>query len=231
MTIVYPREMPASGAASQEFYIQRVDYAAPEASGKVGGVQAGFPLWMATWTLGRISAASADEWTAWIDSLRGSQRRFLARDYSRPFPRAYPNGFAGIPRHGGGSLFDGTATGWDSDVQPDGQSRMLLSGLPSNFVLTHRDYIGLKWNSGDPGAGYDRATLVRVTDPHTAIAGLTNVGVEPAIPTWIPPDAVAYFERPACVMVLLADGARPAAMDRRLTIQGTKIAAVQDLQP
>jgi hypothetical protein len=230
MSFTYPRAMPDSGVANQEFDIQRVDYSAPEASGRVGGVQAGFPLWMATWTLGRVTPATGDEWVAWKDTMRGSQRRFLGRDFSRQYPRAHAAGFAGMTRFGGGS-FTGAALTWSHEVGSNGDTIVYLSGLPAGFILSHRDYIGFKWSSGDGSGGYDRGTLARVTQPNIADSGNAAVLVEPPLPAWIPSDAIAYLNKPACVMTLVMEGTKLAGIDRRLTLQGTKIAGVQDLRP
>jgi hypothetical protein len=62
-----PITPPTSGAAQQQFELQRVDYGAPEAGGRVGGVQAGFPLWKLVWTLGNVGrdrpTPGAPSWT------------------------------------------------------------------------------------------------------------------------------------------------------------------------
>lgn len=233
MTIVFPRPMPSSGVAQQEFDIQRVDFAAPTADGRVGGVQGGFPLWIATWTLGRISRVRGDEWTAWLDSLRGAQKRFLGRDFSRPYPLAYlENGFAGMTRAGGGA-FTGAATSWSQSIDGNGGARLTLNGLPNGLVLSWGDYVGLKWDANGSMAGaYDRRTMARVVDPATAaVSGTVTVGIEPPIPPWVNAGAVAHLDMPAAVMTLITDGTKRAPIDRRLTIQGTKISAVQDLRP
>lgn len=226
MTIVFPRPLPASGAGQQLFDIQRVDFQSPEAGGRVGGVQAGFPLWIATWTLARLPRALSDEWHAWLRSMRGAQKRFLGRDFARTYPRAYPSGFGGMTRAGGGA-FAGAATSWSQAIDSAGNALLTLNGLPAGFVLSHTDLIGFQWSTGS------RRTIASVVEPANANgAGTVTVGIEPPIPSLIvPAGAVAHFDAPACVMGLVTGDTKVAPIDRRLVITGTTVAAVQDLRP
>lgn len=232
MAIVWPRALPASGAGKQLFDIQRVDFQSPEASGRVGGVQAGFPLWIANWELTRLPKALSDEWHAWLRSMRGSQKRFLGRDFARSYPRTYSSGFGGMTRAGGGS-FTGAATSWSQTIDASGNALLTLNGLPAGFVLTHTDLIGFKWDAAGASAGsYGRRHLVSVVDPGTASgAGAVTVGIEPPVPSLVVPSgAVAHLDSPACVMGLVAGDTKVASIDLRLVITGTTVAAVQDLR-
>src|SRR3546814_9312483 len=87
ITVLPFPELPA-GVARVSLEIDRVDYAAPEASGRQGGVQAGWPLWVARFELDRVDAESGDLWRAFVDRLRGRQRLFLGGDTARPYPLA-----------------------------------------------------------------------------------------------------------------------------------------------
>src|SRR5947208_3317843 len=102
-----PLEMPTDFYSQVDFDIQRVDYSAPEASGRLGGVQAGFPLFVGTWTIDVVGQAESDAIVAFKDQMRGQTRRFLGRDLTRLYPKQYPAGFAGMVRAGGGA-FDGS---------------------------------------------------------------------------------------------------------------------------
>ena len=104
-----PVAMPDMYVSQQQFELQRVDFVSPEASGRLNGVQAGFPLWSGVWTLARMPVENSDEWRAFLTATRGQTRRFIGRDIARSYPRAYPDGFAGMTRAGGGS-FDGTSS-------------------------------------------------------------------------------------------------------------------------
>jgi hypothetical protein len=132
-----PIEMPTSGAALQQFELQRIDYQAPEASGRIGGVQAGFPLWLASWSLGAIGVDRSDDWRSFLSEMRGATRRFLGRDLGRPYPKAHLSGFAGMTRPDA-SPFDGTAGASASgDIafsgQPAADSTITINGTVFTF--------------------------------------------------------------------------------------------------
>jgi len=228
-----PLEMPTSGASQQEFEPQRVDYGAPEASGRIGGVQAGFPLWMGVWTIGRIGAAKSDDFRAFMLELRGATRRFLGRDLGRPYPKEHIGGFAGMTRAGGGA-FDGTALDWSETINADGDSEVTLTGLPAGLVLSTGDYIGFTWAATDDDvAGLDWHAPVRIIRDGGGTAdgtGEVTVKSEPPIPSAVPGSATAYLNQPACVMALIADKTKLDAIDRRLAVRGGTIAGIQDIR-
>jgi hypothetical protein len=133
-------EMPASGAAMQEFEPQRVDYAAPESGGRLGGVQAGFPLWLAVWTWGTIGARRSDllpaglilsvgdycdfRWTATSDDVAGMTWRDLVRVTADPDGISGDNGFVAM------ADADGTVTVM---VDPP------VSGVTPDEAVAHLD--------------------------------------------------------------------------------------------
>jgi hypothetical protein len=227
-----PTEMPGSGAALQEFEPQRVDFSAAEASGRVGGVQAGFPLWLGIWTIGRIGSDRSDQWRAWLVGQRGQQRRFYGRDLARPYPKAHIAGFAGMTRAGGGA-FSGSATSWSEAIDSNDDSRITLNGLPAGLILSIGDYIGYKWDAAGASAGtYHRRALQRVTVGGTASgAGIATVTAEPPLSIVVPGTAIAHLDRPACVMTLISDQTKLDAIDRRLAVRGGTVAGIQDLRP
>lgn len=229
-----PRELPDSFAGQQEFEIQRVDYAAPEAGGRLGGVQAGFPLWLAVWTLATIGARRSDIVRAWLAGQRGQLRRFYGRDIARPYPLAHIAGFDGMTRAGGGA-FAGDATAWSETINSDDDSELTLEGLPAGLSLSIGDYVGFKWDAEGAAEGsFERRALVRVALNGAAIAdedGAITVKVEPPVPSVVPEDAVAHLDRPCCVMTLITDQSKLNAIDRRLAVKGGTIAGLQDLRP
>lgn len=222
--------MPIPRVAMQEFEIQRVDYLSPEANGRIGGVQAGFPLWAAVYTLADMEPAESDVWRAWMANMRGATRRFLGRDLSRIYPLEYPDGFAGMTRHGGGA-FDGTATSWSENINSDDDAELTLNGLPSALILSQGDYIGFTWTATDDGvAGLTWHAVVRVVEGATAAAGVVTVTTEPPLPSAVPAGAVAYLNEPKCVMALEIGQSSLGAIDRRYAIRGGQIVGVQDLR-
>lgn len=228
-----PLAMPVAGAAQQEFEIQRVDFSAPEASGYIGGVQAGFPLWGATWTLGKIGPDKSDEWRSFMSELRGAQRFFYAADKGRPYPLAHLDGFTRMTRFDG-SPFDGSATSWSQSVDANDDQLLTLNGLPAGLTLGKLDYAGFRWPAVDARiAGLEWRTVVRVIRDGGGVAdvgGQLTVKVEPAIPACVPGTAIAYLNEPSCVMKLDTASTRLDPIDRRLAVSGGTIVAVQDLR-
>ncbi|MFN3943891.1 MAG: hypothetical protein ACK4K7_03030 [Allosphingosinicella sp.] len=224
-------QMPAKGASGQEFEPQRVDYSAPEAGGYLGGVQAGFPLWFAVWTLGRMGADASDAWRAWHIGMRGSQRRFLGYDLGRPFPKHYRDGFSRTTNVDG-TPFDGVAASWSQTIDADGEAHLTLTGLPAGLLLSTGDYVGLRWDAaGLPAGNMVRRTVARLRGPGVANAAGTWTGiVEPPLPPLVPAGAIAHLDRPSCVMALVSGETKLGSIDRRLAIGGGRIVALQDLR-
>lgn len=228
-----PLQPPESGASQQHFELERVDFGAAEASGRVGGVQAGFPLWSGIWTIGAIGEARSDEWRSFFSELRGAIRAFYGSDKRRPYPKAYPAGFAGMSRAAGGS-FTGSATAWSQSIDANDDQLLALAGLPNNFVLTTGDYVGFKWTATSEGvAGLEWRTVVRVIRGGGSIAnssGNMTVKVEPPIPNCVPAGAIAHLDNPACVMRQIIDQSKLNPIDRRGAVTGGTLAAIQDLR-
>lgn len=228
-----PLDFPETGASQQEFEPMTIGFASPEGGGAVGGVQAGAPLWMAIWTIGKIGARRSDIWRSWKSRMRGQQRRFFGRDLGRPYPLAHICGFSRMTKVDG-TPFIGAASSWSETADADWNSLVTLYGLPAGLILSTNDYIGFKWDadSSDEGS-FDRRALVRVVEGGGGMAdadGTVQVMSEPPVPAVVPEGAIAHLDRPCCVMVLLTDQTKLQAIDRRLAIQGGTIAAVQDLR-
>ena len=225
----YPLEMPAAGPGAMTFELKRVDFLSPQASARVSGVSAGFPLWSARYDLGgSIGRIRSDAWRAFVDLLDGPGRYFLGRDYQRPFPLAYlQDGFAGLTRAGGGA-FNGSATDWSQAITADNQPLLELQGLPAGLVLSVGDYVGFRWLAG----GEDRRHLVRLAASAVASAAgvASNLEFRPAVHSVVPADAIAHLDRPACLMKLVPGETNLGARDRRGSLSGV-VAGIQDLQP
>jgi hypothetical protein len=222
--------MPARSVGRQQFELQRVDYSAPEAGGRIGGVQAGFPLWSGVWTLAEMRPEKSDEWRAFMAQLRGATRRFFGFDMKRPFPKQHPS-FAGLTRAGGGA-FDGTATAWSETLTADGDSDIELTGLPAGFILSQGDYIGFRWAATEASVAgliwhhVGRVVIAGIAD----VSGVVTVTCEPPVPNAVPLTATAYLDNPKCVMVVVGDQSNLDAIDRRGAIRGGQLVGVQDLR-
>lgn len=217
--------MPTVGVAMQTFELQRVDYTAPEASGRIGGVQAGFPLWSATYTLTRMEIETSDEWRAWLTGMRGQTRRMIGFPLDRPLPRAYMD--TGLP-----GVFTGAAASWSSTINADGDCELTLNGLPASFQISTGDYIDFRYDATEDAiADLPWRALVRSQESVTASGGgVATFIVEPPIPTAVPSDAVAHLDNPGCVMVVILDQTSLGPVDRLYSIDGGQITAVQDLR-
>lgn len=231
--LTFPRPMPTVGTMGTRFEIERVDFAAPEAGGRLGGVQAGFPLWALAADLTNMSFDEADVWRAFVLGQRGSQRPFFGFDQDRRFPKAYPGGFGGMVRAGvGGGAFDGSATGWSEAIDSEDSALLTLSGLPAGLALALGDYVGFKWDQAGLAAGnHRRRALVRVIEAGTADgAGTVTVTSEPPVPLAVPAGAVAHLDNPMCVMKL-APETQLGVQGLGFTAAGGRIVALQDLRP
>lgn len=226
-----PLDLPTSGMAMQQFEPQRVDYSAPEASGRIGGVQAGFPLWLGVWTIGTVGARKSDELRAFLLQMRGAIRRFLGRDLARPYPLAHIGGFRSMTTLAG-DPFTGEAGGWSEAITGDDDSEVTLEDVPPGLILSVGDYIGFKWTATDADvAGLTWQALVRVVEGGMAADdGTITVTCEPPVPLVVPEAAIAHLDNPACVMVLVNDQTKLGAIDRRLAVRDGTITGVQDLR-
>ena len=223
MALSFPLSLPAEGIEANRFEPLRMDFLAPEMSGRVGAVAGGWPLWEAEYQLGGMTEEAADGISAFKDALRGPQRLFYGRDLARPYPRAYPTGFAGMTRAGGGSFAAGTASSWSVNTARD---VLTLNGLPASFVISRRDYVGFSWTTG----GQQRRHLVRAMEAvQASAAGVAVVTVEPAVHPVVPGAATSRLANPDCLMRLTPE-TRLGAVDLTGAISGV-IHAIQVILP
>jgi len=214
--------MPDVAVVSAVLNIQRLDYMTAATDGRAFGVTSGAPLWILKATIRDGDADETDTWFAFLDSLRGLQRPFLAHDLTRPYPRAYPDGFAGMMRAGGGA-FEGAATTWSVNADRD---QLTLSGQPAALQLNNRDAVMLRWVTG----GEPRRSLHRVVAPAVASAsGVITVAVEPPVPTLVPGSAVADLAKPQAVFRQVIAESGMGELDALHSAGGT-LSAVQDLR-
>lgn len=213
MAITFPRTMPLEFVGAEEFEIERVDYDAPETSGRTGGVQAGFPRWMATWSMGTIGSRKSDEVRAFLSSLRGSQRMFYGYEVGREIPRF----------HQDGRPFTAAPSSWSQAIDSDGTAYLTLGGLLAGMQLSHGDYVGFEWD------GWKRG-LVRCIEQQGAAAGGTmTIAVEMPVPTLVVPvGATVNLSNPTCLMKLKTADTRPGTVGRRRAVTGGKIVARQE---
>ncbi len=208
-------DMPAIGVAQQHFEIDRVDFDSPETGGRTGAVQAGFPRWGAEYSLGRAGELVSDSWRAFLDRLYGGKTLFYGRDVNRPYPRAHPNGFAGMTRAGGGS-FDGTTTSWSLNSD---RNLLTLNTLPVGLMLNLVDYGDFRWDTGDWKRSLHRIVTAGVANG----SGVMTVEVYPPVPTLVAGGTKFNLANPACLMKRRRE-TKVGSMDRRKAIELTLVA-------
>jgi hypothetical protein len=213
-----PIEMPTMYVAQQQFEPQRVDFGAPEASGRLGGVQAGSTLWSGVWTLGRMPEANSDEWRAFLRTIRGATRRFIGRDLARQYPKLYPDGFGAF------GAFTGAASTWSESINSDGDSAVTLhlGAAAAGLVLSVGDYIDFRYSASE--------TAIVTVGATANGSGDVTVTVEPPIPAAVPSDAIAHIDQPGVTMVLDLQSSNVGPVDRLYSINGGQIVGVQDIR-
>ena len=144
MTISFPRDLPEfsgrllfSQADFDPFYQQTMS---PSRGGQVQVANLGPDLWSMSFATDPISYQTGLEYMAWIQSLRGGTRLFKAWHPLRRYPYAYPNGFAGLTRAGGGS-FDGTCT---LNAIATERDTITLTTLPASFQFNIGDMVSFQ---------------------------------------------------------------------------------------
>lgn len=234
MALTFPRDMPDFGVSTQSFEVERVDFLSVEGRGRVGSVQSGDPLWKASWVLGAMDADEGDIWPAFKASMRGASRLFVGRDLRRPFPLAYVRGFPASMTRFNGDGFDGSALDWSQTIDAEGNAILKLEGLPSGMPLSIGDYVGFRWASTVVDGMTARALVCALEPARVAANGEVFLNVDPPVPVLaapgvVPADAVAWLNKPECLMRMTPD----SAMGPRdaLHQQGGTINAIQDLIP
>jgi hypothetical protein len=234
MALTFPRGMPTVGVLNLQLEPLRADFLAPEVGGAVGAVAGALPLWRLDLQLAEMDQAEARQWRAFARSLRGPTRTFYARDLTMDYPQAYPAGFGGMTRAGGGAFpADGAPTSWSVNTDRD---VLTLNGLPAGFQLTSDDLVGFVWTtSTEP-----RRTLAAAVEDVTASGGgVAAVTIDPPLPTLVPGGATITLYRPTCIMRLMgqvgtgdasAAGAQVGPKDS-VSTAGGRVVAIQDLRP
>lgn len=195
MSITFPRPLPPGGFVTASFELERQQVLAAERGGRLVSVDLGPPRWRAEYQTAPMDMARLGAWRAWLASLRGAARPFVAVDPFRRYPAAYRSGFAGFSRAGGGA-FDGTAS---SVALSAARDLVSLTGLPAALRLQPGDYVSLSWESGA------KRSLHRVLDDASAdAAGVGAWTVEPIVPDYVAA-AIATLAEPGCIMRLSAE--------------------------
>ena len=184
--------LPTTSFSSAVFDLKRYNSVNRLYGGQTTSREQAEPRWSCQFTTSNLNASEVRRWRAFWDRMRGGLRGFLAHDPLQALPLAYPGGFGGMTRAGGGA-FDGTA---DVTSFPS-LNHIALGTLPAGFSIASGDMIGLI-ESGRYG-------LYRILDAVVANgSGVATVLVEPRlglVTSRFTASAVANFLQPSCVMV------------------------------
>lgn len=216
-------DMPPYLVGSFRFWLERLDLQSPESSGRIGGIQMGWPKWRAEYEAVGHSDHEVHLWTAWLRRQRGAIHHFRATDMSRWYPYKYRPAALG----GGHSGAGGFPGGWNGDATSfslSGDRSEATLTIPSGIEITAGDLIGWRWGGGD------KLALSEAMEGGVS-SGTVTVAVEPAVHSVVPdsPTAVAYLFKPACLMRLTPETEFPTLGAEGVGIG--KIVAQQDLVP
>lgn len=186
MSITFPRPLPSYRLSRATFnLVAQVASAASHHGAKLNMTMIGSPVWHIDVETVPLWDDERREWTAWVNSLRGGLKSFLAHDVTRK-PRAYP----------GAKKPADIASGWDGTavVTSLGAAGALgLSSLPANYKIRVGDRIGILSSSGH--RGYYEA----LEDVTANSSGAATVTVSPFLHTSIfAADDVATLWLPNC---------------------------------
>ncbi|MBO6507404.1 MAG: hypothetical protein JJ979_02775 [Roseibium sp.] len=212
MAIIYPRALSSSlKIQAEDFRVERSENVNRRRGGKTQVSERADPRWFVDWETYKMDMDEFQDLEAWLLSLRGGLKSFLAYRHERPYPKDYRFGFNGLSKHFGGA-FTGTCV-----VDAIAQTGLTVSGLPSTFSVRAGDMIGLI-QSGKYG-------LHVVLEDAIASAGAVSLLVEPFIKTNIfSTAATANFAQPLCEMILTSYSG-----PRSIELETVSITAVQKI--
>lgn len=214
MALTFPRDLPAlTTLESVGFEIERLDALAKEGSGKLGGLQLGWPLWRLVLSWGEgLTEAESSEWAQWVRTQRGAQRTFWGYDPLKRNPLHYPAGVAGMARVGGGTLdANGDATSWSINA---GRDVLTLNAMPNGFRLRPDDVIGFRWS-----AGTKRTAVSAAEDVSATAGGVLAITIEPPLHSSVPSSGAGCVAHVAMTKVLM-----------RLDPAGTEVGQMNNLR-
>lgn len=182
MAISYPRELFSYELPKCRFALDHGTSVARHAKGAAGTVsQNREPIWFAEFETQPMFREDRARWIAWLDTLNGGLKYFLAWDASQPQPLAYPDGVPSIIS----TAWDGTAT--VTSLSTPGV--ISVSGISAGHELSAGDKVGLVEN-GIYG-------LYRVTEDVTANgSGAVSIPVTPLVQGLFSTSATAVLYRP-----------------------------------
>jgi hypothetical protein len=192
MAISYPRTMP-DGYDYQDSEFRLSDsgtsFSRTDEGRALSVVEFADPYWTAVFRTEPLEQEDRKRWSAWHSSLRGGLQTFYARDFSRKFPLAYPNG---VPYLTASPPWDGQGT-----IASISAHELICDGTPEGFQLKEGDLVGLVEDG--------RRHFFEVPeDCATLSGGGIIVPVNPAVPLEVFTAAAdVVFYRPTIIMKIV----------------------------
>lgn len=191
----FPREMPTLANGHHPFASAQFDPVYDQSDGATRGgsqhvINLGVDLWGMKFQSHIMEYRPAQQYLAWLQSLRGGARLFKAWNPLLRYPQSYPNGWTGLVIAGGSDPFLGVANLADIGEQLD---TIDLEDLPAGFDFLVGDMVSIAFGSG-------LRSLHRVMIDASADGfGEVELTVEPTIPLAVTTDAEVLIEKPWCL--------------------------------
>lgn len=220
MALSFPLALTSVAYANQDgdFDLDPSEITAPTWGGLVQSVNQGRRLWRMSYVTRPLREEEAFGLLADLRALKGSVRPFKALDPLRRFAIAYPGGYTGMTKAGGGA-FNGTAK---LDAVAETLDAVTLDNLPAGFVLKKGDLLSFAFGS-------TRQALHSVVEAGTANgSGVATVGVEPSVVPGFTLDADVALADPWCKARLTAKPTQRRMANRKFVVS---FAAIQDIRP
>lgn len=202
----FPIEMPLrngfhpfeSGEFEPDYSLVR----SPTRGGRVQVANVGPSLWKMEFASHVLDHIEAQEYLAWLQSLRGGARLFKAWHPMCAYPYWYRNGWGDLVHAGGSTPFSGSGELNSIGTQRD---QITVTNLPNGFKLACGDMLSMP-------LGASGRTLHRVMVPVTANGlGVAVIRIEPSIHISMSvaePAQEVLFHKPYCLAVVDADSIR-----------------------
>lgn len=204
MALAFPVSLPSGfgrgpSVAVQTFRLDQGVVFQPSAGGRVYAVGVAQPRWVSAVETTELQERHAREWRAWLSAQGEGARTFVLPDLSRRRPGAYPQGVTDFVR-AGWALFDGTvAPGWWS-VDATRTVLTVAGTLPSGFVLSPGDLLGVSWPS------LKQTALEVVEGGTTNTLGAVTLEIHPALPLVVPVASATLSVLDAAVVARIVPG-------------------------
>ncbi len=167
MAVTFPLSIPSwlKGWARCEFDIDKNVEIAPTGGGDLA-FDMGNDLWIVDYQTVRLQPDQVEDFRSWLKLLEDGLQTFWGYNVRRPYTKAYPNGFSGLTKAGGGAF-----TGSLSVTAVNSDNKTLsLGGLPANFTVDAGT--GIAWDYNGTARAYHQFAETQVSNSLGNIAAI-----------------------------------------------------------